>query len=453
VGERYTVGTSGLHVSFHPSNEKDMEDEWYEAADKVVQEWFSECGWNGEAMSELLKVAYRDQRVDGEIFIIQTRKKLPLDLNGSKLNVFKPCLQMVESHRVESPWNRWDEAGLIDGVQFEKVQVEGRTLLQKLGYWIRNSSDTFEQNNSWFLIPAVNCWHIFNSHRVNQYRGLSDFYSVEVSINKMEDLFKIEMGAQATQSVRAVAIKNNAGQINPLDKKIEAINIARGITSNPNNGPSEMNPRFETYRKETGAYVYGLKNGEDVTFDAPNRPSEATLQLWEFLIASTCAGSHAPRCLVMQKLSAQSARSQGTEVRAELDSGDAFYKGDCQKWKKFVKEAVIFFMEWAVKNDPRVADPPSDWRSSIHVQQPEACNVDIGHTTQAQLMSLAAGTSDYDMILGPQGLNSITVLKKLARQQKLIEKLGIKITLPALMPGQIELSGENAEEKGKPQHA
>ena len=103
-------------------------------------------------------------------------------------------------------------------------------------------------------------------------------------------------------------------------------------------------------------------------------------------------------------------------------------------------------MEWAIKNDPRVADPPANWRDCIHIQQPEACNVDVGHNTQANMMMLAAGAMDYDMILGPQGLNFVTVAKKLARQQKLLEKMKVKVTLPALLAGQIELNSDSKKE-------
>ncbi len=102
-------------------------------------------------------------------------------------------------------------------------------------------------------------------------------------------------------------------------------------------------------------------------------------------------------------------------------------------------------MEWAIKTDPRVADPPAFWRDCVHIQQPEACNVDIGYSTQADLMRLAAGATDYDSILGPQGKSFVVVIKRLARQQKMIKKLGVEVTLPALMKGQIELSADEKE--------
>jgi capsid protein len=449
VGERYTVGASGLHVSFYPNDEKNEDDPWYDFADDVISEWFQNCGWNGETMGQLLKIAYRDQKVDGESFILQTRKSLPLNLGTRILNVQKPVLQLVEAHRIESPWNKFEQESvtLIDGVEFELVKINGRQLLKKIGFWVRSGQSSFEQNDSsWFLIPVDKCWQLRNMHRTDQPRSVSDFYACEVLINKLEDLLDIEMKAANAQNVRAVGIETASGQFNPLDKKIEAINAYRGVKSSPPDD-KELQKRLEVYRKETGAYVYGMKLGEKIHFDSGNRPSEASLQLWEFLINSICTAAHVPRCLVIPKLSSGSARGQGVEIRAELDAGDAFFNGDFQKWKNFLREAVIWFMQWAIDNDPRVADPPANWQSCIHIHQPAACNVDVGYLTAAQIMSIAAGVSDYDMVLGPLGTDFSTVIRRLARQQKLMKKLGVMVTLPALLPGEIPLNGESKQEK------
>jgi len=370
-------------------------------------------------------------------------------------------LQIVEAHRVESPWNRWDDEGhhMIDGVQFKVVKnvvpgVDGKSesadMIEKVGYWMRNSMGSFQQDDSWRDVAADSVFHIFNPTRANQYRGISDFYAVEVNLHKLEDLLTIEMKAQNTQSIRAVGIETASGQAaSPLDKRIESINKARGIDQQPaTNLDDVFNKRCETYRNETGAYVYGLKLGEKVHFDSPTRPAESTLMLWEYLTNSICAGTHSPRCLVFEKISNGSAKSQGTEVRAQLDSADAFYKGDFQKWKIFVRDAVVWYMEWAIKNDFRAADPPANWRDCIHIHQPQACNVDVGNNASADMMMLAAGAMDYDMILGPQGTSFVQVAKRLSRQQKMIEKLGLKISLPALLASQIPLDGTP---KGQPQ--
>ena len=454
VGERYTVGASGLHVSFYPSG--DLEDDsadngtvqktWYDYADDVVSEWFNSCGWNGETMAELLKISFRNQKVDGDCFLVKTRKPGQLTLRGRNITVQKPALQIVEAHRVLSDWGSnaiaINNDLVIDGVQYAKVNIDGQDQLQKVGFWMHGNTTAYGAPGTGRLVMSDQCWQLRNVHRADQPRSVSDFYACEVLLNKFEDALEIETKAQVTQSMRAVGFKSASGAAASVtDPRLKAISIARG--DKPANQPTDdFEKRRALYHRETGAYVYGYKDGEDIKFDSPNRPSESTQQLFDIIINSVCAATHNPRCLVFQKISGSSGRSQGTEVRAELDAADTFYKGDFQKWKNLVREATIWFMEWAIKNDPRVADPPTDWQNCIHIQQPESCNVDVGYTAAADMMQLAAGASSYQMLLGRQGLSAITVFKQLAREQKYIEKLGIKVTLPALLPGQIPLDGK-----------
>lgn len=457
VGERYTVGPAGLHVSFYsvddsplasPDDEKF--DPWYESAEIVVKEWFQDCGWNNETMETLLKVGYRCERVDGDVFYIKTSKLGNLQVGKHSLKLRKPCLQMVEGHRIETPFDKWTEEGktVIDGVAFNEVKLDGREMAEKIGFWTRSGFGAWESESHWFLIPKDSIIQVFTPHRVNQFRGLSSFYSCENELGKLEELLKMELTAQNDQSQWSVLVKNAAGSLNPMDPKLKAVYESKQIGNQQQDTLTQqqkMAALVDLYRKTYGATTKAFKLGEDAEMKAPVRPAEATLQLWEFLVNSVCAGGHAPRCLVFQKISASSAKSQGTEVRAELDAADDFYKGDFQKWKHMLRDSVIYFMEWAVKNDPRVADPPENWRSCIHIQQPQACNVDVGRNTQADLMMLAAGAYDFDMILGPQGISFNTMIRRLSRQQKKIEKLGVKVTLPALLPGQIPLDGKGAE--------
>lgn len=451
VGERYTVGPAGLHVSFHPCGDAsytaDDQDPWYEAAEHVVKEWFADCGRNGEAMETLLKVGYRCQNVDGDVFMVKTSKRAPLQVGKQTVTVSRPCIQLVEGHRIETPFNKWQDEGqnIIDGVQFQTVKSNGRDMMEPVGYWIRNGFGAFETESSWFLIPRDAVIHVFQPHRVNQYRGLSAFYSCENELAKLEELLKLEFQAQIEQSKRAVKIENAAGQIPKVENQIAA---RLGVNRPAGSSTAESNAWLQTarqyYEKVYNAFTYAVRLGEKVEFHSPTRPSESTLQLWEYLVNSVCAGGHAPRCLVFEKISGSSAGYQGTAVRAELDAADEFYRGDFQKWKRAVREAVVFFMEWAVRNDPRVADPPADWRHCIHIQQPEGCNVDIGWNAQANVMELAAGVTNWDILYGRRGMNARTELRKLARFQRLIEKEGVKISLPALLAGQINLSDENS---------
>ncbi|HLY64199.1 MAG TPA: phage portal protein, partial [Chloroflexota bacterium] len=234
VGERYTVGPSGLHVSWYPTDDasQDSDDTWYDRAEQVTAEAFEDFGWNGESMETLLKIGYRCQKIDGDVMFIKTRRRKSLDLGKQRLMVSQPCLQIIEGHRIETPFNKWTNEGIttMDGIEFELVQVDGRPLLQRVGFWVRTGFGEFEQNTSWDLIPNAALFYLRNEQRASQPRAVSDFYAVEPDIHKLEDLLLMELKAQNSQSNRAVKIENAAGELNPLDPKLRAIQTARGIT-------------------------------------------------------------------------------------------------------------------------------------------------------------------------------------------------------------------------------
>lgn len=450
VGERYTVGASGLFVAFYPTDDSADEDKWYDTAEEIInEEVLQDIGWNGESLDTLLKTGYRCQKIDGDALVVKTRKIGKLQVGKQLLTLNRPCVQLVEGHRIESPFDKWEQEGLtlIDGVVFDKTMIDGRLMLQRKGFYVRDGAGAFEQESTWALLPNDAVFYLRNEHRANQPRSVSDFYSVEQDISKLQAIIKMEMRAQDAQSDWATTVENASGQFNPNDAKLQAVMVERGksAVATDETKRAELVRQNEWYRKIFGGQTRAFKFGEKVTMHAPNRPSESTLNLIEFHINNICAGTKHPRCLVMEKVSGGSAKSQGTEVRAQLDSADGYFESDCQKWIRLVKAIVMYDLEWRVKNDPRLADPPANWRNCIHVQQPKACNVDVAYNAQAATMELASGQTNYDLIYGPRGLSFRREIKKLGQQQKLMERLKVKVTLPALLPGQIQLVGDQKQ--------
>lgn len=129
------------------------------------------------------------------------------------------------------------------------------------------------------------------------------------------------------------------------------------------------------------------RTGDTAQMMAPVRPAEATLNLWEFLIDSFCAGSNVPRMLVFPKRS----KGQGTEVRAEIEKANAAWIKEFNLvWKPLVHRAWKYFMGWAVQNDERVKNPPADWEH-IEVSPPRSVVVDLGYVSANALAEMAAG--------------------------------------------------------------
>ncbi len=412
VSRQYVIGATHSHVT-SLSNDK----EWGKQAEIVFKEMCKEAGFNGESLLELMNIGHDCKKVDGDVLYTPTYRKGTVTIGRQKLTVNKPCLQMVEGHRIETPPSRWDEEGktIFDGVQFSLTETklpDGRTtkLQKRVAYWVRNGISAFNNEDAYQPIPVDSCYLVYSPNRVNQVRGISDFYAVVTTIHKLEDLLLMEMQAQDHQSKRAVAIETASGQFNSLDPKLEAVNRAMGkAPCDKVDEEFKARTKFaQWYEKISGAVTFALKMGEKVTNMSPTRPSEATLQLWEFLINSFCAGTKQPRILIFPKI----AKGQGTEVRAELDSANTAYRAEFNHdWKPFVQFVWNYFMEWARYNDPRVVDAPADWQS-IHIPAPRSVLVDAGYESAAMLAEYAAGVLSLDDIASNRGTTAEAIIQQ-----------------------------------------
>ena len=70
-------------------------------------------------------------------------------------------------------------------------------------------------------VPVQYCYRAATAHRVNETRGMTDFYAAEPTLALLEDLLKLEMRAQEVQSDIALFITNGAGQ--QVSEKIQGL--------------------------------------------------------------------------------------------------------------------------------------------------------------------------------------------------------------------------------------
>jgi hypothetical protein len=142
------------------------------------------------------------------------------------------------------------------------------------------------------------------------------------------------------------------------------------------------------YEKIWGGKTAVGRTGDTLHPMAPNRPAEATLNLWNFLIDSFCSASGFPRLLIFPK---SQMKGQGTEVRAEIEAANAMFVKEFNLiWKPFIHQVWEYFMGWAIRNDERVKNAPADW-TSIDVSHPRSIVVDLGYATAETISFLAAG--------------------------------------------------------------
>ena len=402
VTAQYVIGTHMPVVTSLASST--AEDScWREHAEKVFAEMCESAGLNGESMFALLDVACRRKKVDGNILAVETSRPGKVIIRrGTKhetpLDVLRPAYQFVESQRLGTPGDGWadHEANIVDGVQYREIETrlpngQVRKQMVKAGYWVNDAVSLQYGSMQNVFVPVENSYYATSAHRVNEPRGVSDYYAGEPTLALLEDLLKMEMRAQEVQSDLAIFITNGAGQvISPkMQETLGAMNIkvSAGGDGKPVVTSKEVEKVKAVYEKIWGGRVGVGRTGDTMQFQAPTRPAEATLNLWNYLIDSWCAAANVPRLLVFAKF----ARGQGTEVRAEIEKANAaFIKEFNLVWKPFIQRAWRYFMGWAIKNDERVKNAPADWET-IEVSPPRSVVVDLGYVSANNLAEMAAG--------------------------------------------------------------
>ena len=395
---QYIIGTHTPVVTPMSGDTK-----WNSAAETVWKEISEDFGLNGESLFAYLLLGCRRKKVDRDIFFIQTSKPGTVTIRrGTKheteLDVMKPCYQLVESHRVGSVFSMWAAEGFdnFDGIEFTETVTktpDGQVIKQKLktAYFVNYSGSMFNVDEGFQRVPVQFCYRAATAHRVNETRGMTDFYAAEPTLALLEDLLKLEMRAQEVQSDIALFITNGAGA--PVDAKTQGTINALGVkVSKDANGNAivtakDIDAVKAIYEKIWGGRTAVGRSGDTMTAMAPNRPAEATLNLWNFLIDSFCTAMNRPRMLIFPK----SAKGQGTEIRAEIETFAAACRTEFSLvWKPFLQQAWEYRMGWAIKNDERVKNAPADWRN-IEVSAPRSPVVDLGYDSASDLAEMAAG--------------------------------------------------------------
>jgi hypothetical protein len=431
VDEVFTVGSNGLHVDSLATDE-----DWRDRAMNVWLELAASCGIEGQSLTDLVKVGFKTERTDGEAFFIKTRRPWTaqeLERRGQtgdsrRVVGSRPCLQAVESHRVETPFNKWNDGGLegiLDGVIVKKIKLSDGTERQvKDGFWIRNSIGNFETEDTWTAYPLDAVMQIGDSYRVNEWRHVSAFQTACLDCVDLKDLLDVEMlaakdGAETSKVLTTASGEQSAAQsikqqLNPLLRNQAFVNDGK-----------EWNERLEIYNKVLGRKTVSIRPGEKYEQFRNERPSVTSREHWLFRISLVCAGLGVSVLLVFPDFSDN---RQGTAVRAELDIADELFKARQRKWKQFYRDTWEYLMGWAIKNDLRVADPPANWRE-IEVHSPRACNVDVGNNAQADQAALADGRLTYATYYGRQGKSWRRELSQVKIEQDFCEKNKLKRTI------------------------
>lgn len=435
VSRQYVVGTHAPVVTSLASDAA-----WAERAEKVFEEMIKTAGIDGQSLFTMLNVAHDCKKTDGDVLFVETSVRAPFQIRqgtkyATKMMMSVPRLQMVEGHRIETPPRRWNEEGstIIDGIQFrqdKQTRPDGsvRNTMVRVGCWVKDGATFSPEQDAYSLIPVDDSYLVFSPTRVDQVRGISDYYAGETTLALLEDLLKMEMRAQEVQSNIAMFITNGAGQI--VDSKMQSTLGALGLkVSKDGDGKAVVTQKDlenvkQVYKQIWGGEVAVGRTGDTLGMMAPTRPAEATLNLWEYLINVWCAAAKSARILVFPK----SAKGQGTEVRAELDKANTGFIGEFNlNWKPLMHRVWNYFIGWAIQNDARLANAPEDWQH-IEVSPPRSVLVDHGYDSASMLAELAAGVTNLHFIAQRLGTTGKRLIAMAVQDIYLIKKACLVIS-------------------------
>lgn len=366
VFEQYVFGSSGLIVV--PSSLVD--DEWNERTTDAWNDWCERCDISSNLpFSTLQRVAGRDWFVDGEGWIHK------LQVRTAAGRAPEPRIELIECHRVGTPDDRQIDEG--------KTISDGTVLDPKTGrplaYYIRDFTD------SWQRVDANMMVQLGDVCRPHQYRFLPYVTPVIPDLTDLDDLQILEMRAAKDAAEKSTFFLNESGELD--HRTLRAARVTG--TTQTSGGVENEQARIEWYRKAIGGRVMALKRGEDVKQFLPNRPTPATQELWDYLTSKVCAGVGIPKLLVFPE------SMQGTVVRADLDVANAFFRSKSSVAGRAMLDVYRWWLDWAVKNDVRVADPPADYRRAT-VRAPRQVNVDVGRNSAARIAELEALAITYE---------------------------------------------------------
>lgn len=384
--EEYTVGPNGLRFVPASSDQK-----WNGRQRTFWDGWTPFCDLSTlQNFGTVQSLCARSWAIDGEVFALKTRGK-----NRGNGKSF-PRIQLIETHRVETPPHLFGDTQIVDGVQ---VNNDSRPL----GYHVRQGNGVDE---TYAYVPADEMVHIFEPTRPGMFRGLPMLYPVLNDLHDLDDLQILQMDVAKEAAKTTAVVKTKTGELSMEDLRRSRWGIAG--TQGTSGGSSQE--RSQYYEDVFEGRVKVLRHGDDYAQHQVVRPSTEEFALWDHLTSKVCAGFGISKLLVYPW------SMQGTVTRADLDVMATFFRSRSAILASKFTEIYEYVTEWGTRNDITISDPPPDWRK-VKVRAPRSVNVDVGRNVTALVAEYAAGWRTLEGIAGELGEDWIEIL-----QQRAIER-------------------------------
>jgi lambda family phage portal protein len=398
--------------------------------DKAWSEWSEVADINGRlTLEEIQIIALREMVEAGEVLIRIVN--LPSTEYRGISRPIPMALEIIEADRLATDRDtyntgidRGDGTRVIRGI---KVDESGKPLAYMI--YDDHPLQPYAVSRTPKEIPAREIIHLFRQDRVGQTRGVTWFAPALASIRDLGTYLDNELQASAIASCFTAAIKTET----PL-----------GRLSDPDAGDGTDRRGNQERYLEPGL-VFELNPNESVEVINPTRPNTSAGEWTKVILRGIAVGTGLSYEVVARdysQTSYSSSRTSQLEDRRRFRIIQKYLIRHLLQpvWDQFCTRAAITGLE----GFPSSFDILSDRRrfTPVEWQTPKWEWVDPGVEQQTSESGINSFTATYSEVLGAQGLNFRTVFYQRAKENRLLQKLGLQT------PEQTQLAISAAQTQG-----
>ena len=382
--------------------------------DKIWSEWCEVCDINGQyTLEEIQGIAQREMVEAGEVLIRVL--KLP---RNEYLGVYRPvplALEIIEADRLAGDKDTYAARLSNDNGNRIIRGVEIDDLGKPVAYWVYKDHplQPYAFTRTPERIPASEILHLFRRERVGQSRGVSWFAPALSWLRDLGTYVDNELQASAVASCFTMAIKTDT----PIGGLADP--DGRSGTDSVGNREKMLEPGM----------IMELAPGEDVVGINPGRPNTGAETWIKLILRGIAVGtglSYETVARDYSQTSYSSSRTSQLEDRRRFRCWQQYLIRHFLQpvWDEFFTSAALSgvdgFPSSAELLDNRRGVAPVEW------QTPEWEWVDPQSEQQASESALNSFTDTYANVLGARGLSYRSVFYQRAKENRLMEKLGLQ---------------------------
>lgn len=315
---------------------------------------------------------------DGEIFIIKAKR------NGI------PKFQLVETHRVETPFNLVSDPTINDGIKYNKYGVP--TL-----YYVKQSDGNFTP------VPASAMMHVYNPTHASASRAYPPHQHAITNLRDEMDLLSMEkVAAKDNARISRILKTNDLGPDNG--------DIGLGVpnTSTTPTNTTEMN-------RILGGVTAILQPNEELISHQSARPTTAFTGFIEHLRRDSCLGS-----LPFEFL-ADPTKAGGASVRLVVAKAGRYFS---HRQNIVIKRFLNPYFQYWLGTKINRGDLPSarNWWK-VEWMTPRSVTVDAGRDAVSDRADLEMGRTTIEDDFAARGYQYEKTMRKRAKNFLFLEKL------------------------------